>query len=237
MNGRRLPCLETLRLEKLHLDKLVLAGALVALAGCPSISTMGTARTIPEGTYQYYVAPGVSSLGDFSVGDEGAPVSDRLPGLEMGARYGVSDRVEVGGKIFPVGYEVSSKIQVLRSRSADRGLDLAVAPALSLYPWSKGAFGWAHLSVPVGFNAGGGNQLVLSPRGSALLVKSKDGTGKVFFAGASMGFAFRVGGIRMLPELSALVPLSRSLPTDVEAKFALKGPVFQAGLGFLFGED
>jgi len=218
--------------------KLALAAALVALAGCPSISTMGTARTVPSGEYEYYVAPGVVALSDFSVDDAGQPEGAKVPSLEMGARYGVSERIEIGGKLFPVGAEVNAKFQLLRSKTTERGLDLALSPAISVYPWSKGIFGWTHLSVPVGFNVGGGNQLVLAPRASGLLVTSKEGTGKVFFAGATMGLAFKVGSgnLRILPEVAALVPLSRSLPTDVEAKFALKGPIFQGGIGFLFGE-
>jgi hypothetical protein len=217
---------------------LVLALAASGLAGCPSISTMGTARTIPEGTYQYYAGLGYGVLQDFAVNDEGKPESVRVPSLELGARYGVSDRLEVGGKIFPVGAEVGAKYQVMRSASLERGFDLAVAPALSVYPWSKGVVGWAHLAIPIGFNVGGGSQLVLAPRVSELLITSKVGTGNVTWAGASMGFAFKVGksgSLRVMPEVSAIIPVSAKLPTDVEAKFALDGPVFQGGIGFLFG--
>jgi hypothetical protein len=209
----------------------------LGLAGCPSISTMGTARTIPEGTYQYYAGLGYGALQDFSVDDQARPESVGVPNLELGARYGVSDRVEVGGKLFPVGAEVGAKVQVMRSASLERGFDLAIAPAVSIYPWSKGVFGWAHLAIPVGFNVGGGNQLVLAPRISELMMTSKEGNGNVTWGGGSMGLAFRVGrgGLRIMPEVSAIIPLSKKLPTDVEAKFALKGPVFQGGIGFLFG--
>jgi hypothetical protein len=207
-----------------------------ALAGCPSISTMGTARTIPEGTYQYSVAGGYAVMSDTVVDDEGNPDSVSAPSLELGIRYGISDRIEVGGKIFPVGAELGMKAQVLRSASTDRGLDLAVAPSLSVYPWSKGVAGWGNLSIPLGFNVGGGNQLVLSPRGTMFLVTSEEGSGSVFMAGGSMGFAVKLKpGLTLLPEVSALVPFSQSLPTDVEAKFAFEGPLFQGSVGVLFG--
>jgi hypothetical protein len=107
-----------------------------------------------------------------------------------------------------------------------------------VYPWSKGVFGWGHLAIPVGFNVGGGSQLVLAPRVSQLIVKSKEGTGNVLWGGASMGFAFKVGSsghLRVMPEIAAMVPFNPKLPTDVDAKFAFEGFVFQGGIGFLFG--
>ncbi len=209
----------------------------LALAGCPSISTMGTARTVPEGTYQYSVAGGYAVMSETVVDDEGNPDSVSAPSFELGIRYGLSDRIEVGGKIFPVGAELGAKAQVLRSASTERGLDVAVAPSFSVYPWSKGVAGWGNLSVPLGFNVGGGNQLVLSPRGTMFLVTSEEGSGSVFMAGGSMGFAVKLGTGRytILPEVSALVPFSKSLPTDVEAKFAFEGPLFQASVGVLVG--
>jgi hypothetical protein len=215
-----------------------LALATLGLAGCPSISMMGTARTIPEGTYQYYAGASYGVLQDFAVDEDGNPESMNVPSAELGIRYGVTDRIEVGAKIYGAGAEANAKFQVTRSPSLDRGFDLAVAPALSIYPWSKGVFGWGHLAIPIGFNVGGGNQLVLAPRVAELLVTSAEGTGNVFWAGASMGFVVKTGRtsrLRVMPEVSAIIPVSKKLPTDVEAKFALEGPVFQGGIGFLFG--
>jgi hypothetical protein len=136
-----------------------------------------------------------------------------------------------------VGAEVGTKVQVLRSATTQRGLDLAVAPSLSIYPWSKGVAGWGNLSIPVGFNVGGGRQLVLSPRATAFLITSEEGTGHVYMAGSSLGFVIPVGSgsLKVLPEVSVLVPLSASLPTDVESKFVLEGSMFQGSIGFLFG--
>ena len=215
---------------------LPLVLAAFALAGCPSISTMATARTIPEGTYQYAVTAGYSVLSEAVVNDEGRPEGVTAPGLELGVRYGLTDRIELGGRIFPVGAEAGAKLQVLRAPTTDRGLDLAVAPSLSVYPWSKGFAGWGNLSIPIGFNVGG-NQLVIAPRGTAFLITSEEGTGKAFLGGGSMAFAVRVAGGRytVLPEVAVLLPFSRSLPTDVEAQYALEGPLFQGSIGVLFG--
>lgn len=215
----------------------LLALATFALAGCPSISTMGTARNVPEGTYQYFVAGGYGVLQDTVVDEDGNAESVSAPSLELGIRYGLSDRVEMFGKIFPVGAEVGTKIQVLRSATTDRGLDLAVAPSLSVYPWSKGVAGWGNLAIPVGFNVGGGSQLVLTPRATAFLITSQEGTGHVYMAGSSLGIAipWSSRSMRIMPEVSVLVPLSASLPTDVESKFVFEGPVFQGAIGFLFG--
>jgi len=223
---------------KERLRSLAPALALLALAsGCPSISTMGTARTVPEGTTQFYTAASYGSMKDTGVSDTGTPQTLAVPGVELGARHGVNDWMEVGAKVFPVGAEVNAKFQIHRSATTDHGFDLAVSPALSVYPYSGGVFGWGQLSLPVGFNVGGGNQLVLSPRAAYMKVFAPDGSGEAFYAGGSMGFAMRMGrgGMQVLPELSAVIPISKKLPTSVAADFALEGPIVQFGIGFLFG--
>jgi hypothetical protein len=215
---------------------LAAAAALAALTGCPSISTMGTARTIPQGTTQVLVSGAYSSLQDFAISD-GKPETVSVPSFELGARLGVNDWMDVGGKVYTAGAQVDAKFQLHRSQTPTRGFDLAISPAVSFYPYSGGVYGWGQLAVPLGFNIGGGDQLVLSPRAAYLAFTAKDGSGHALYAGGSLGYAFRVGrgGLQLLPEVSVAVPMSKKLPTSVEAKFALEGPIYQAGVGFLFG--
>ena len=56
------------------------------LIGCPSVSTMGLARTLNRGSVQGYVAPGVVGLAAGPSGGVGAS-SVLLPQIEGGVRY------------------------------------------------------------------------------------------------------------------------------------------------------
>jgi hypothetical protein len=78
---------------------LALLPALFLLAGCPSFTTMGTARTLPERRGQLFVSPGYMRLTSFQreAGSHGA-ISVGLPTVEIGGRYGVTDRLELGAK-------------------------------------------------------------------------------------------------------------------------------------------
>ncbi len=113
------------------------APALVFLAGCPSFTSMGTARVIPKGQTQFQVGVGGQQLRDWTVSDTGVLETITFPGFEMGVSHAVSDTVEVGGKIWLLGAELNSKFQLARSDSPQSGIDVALAPALSFYPFSS----------------------------------------------------------------------------------------------------
>ena len=84
---------------------LIAMGAILGvlcIAGCPSMSTIGSARTMDAGSTQFFVAPAYSS---FSMGGE--PL--RQPQLELGGRYGITDNVELGAKLWLPGLELESK--------------------------------------------------------------------------------------------------------------------------------
>ena len=93
--------------------RLALLPALVLLAGCPSFSTMGTARTLPKGKGQFFVAPGGMVLKDFQRDSNGQYESFGLPTVEFGGRYGVTDGVEVGdlawGQLTPVHWHLGTE--------------------------------------------------------------------------------------------------------------------------------
>jgi hypothetical protein len=212
------------------------------LAGCPSFSTMGTARTLPKGKGQFFIAPGATVLQDFQRRDDGSYESFGLPSIEFGGRYGVTDRVELGGKVWMIGMEIDSKFALVRSDSPDAGVDVALAPAVSVYPFRSGdtdaTYAYLHLPLLVGINAGG-SQLVLGPRVSDLIIRGGGEDLNVVLLGGSLGYAWKLGeGFRLLPEVSMTYPVHVSQGgTSSSLSLEPKGAMFQASLGFLFGGD
>ena len=221
---------------------LALAPLAVLLTGCPSFTTMGTAKTLPKGKSQMYVATGAISLADFQQDSAtGSYDSFTMPSFEVGGRFGVSERVEVGGKVWPLGAELNAKLGLARADEGG-GLSLALAPAGSLYAFSsgdaKGTYVWLHLPVLVGLDLPGGSELTIGPRISDMIVSSGGDTLNVVWLGGSLGFAWKVSdGFRILPELTFAYPASASVGGTSVTNLEPKGGVIQANLGFLFGGD
>ena len=102
-----------------------------ALTGCPSLSTMQTPRTVPQGQVRFglgFEAVGIktSARTDSSTGTTTPSQSVTFPQLELTLRYGVTDNLDIGGKLDPIGAEAGFKYQFLRGP-----LDVAIAPAAS----------------------------------------------------------------------------------------------------------
>ena len=88
-----------------------LAFALLAAAGCTSgLGQLQTARTLPAGELHQNISTGLDR--NFMVGSRGT-----MPGnlvLQYGARFGVSDNVDMGVKMFfGLGALVDAKVQVI----------------------------------------------------------------------------------------------------------------------------
>jgi hypothetical protein len=224
------------------MKRLAILGVMV-LAGCPSFTTKGTARTIEKGKGQFYVALGGISLQDFKTGSSGTGESLGLPTFELGGRYGVADGVEMGGKIFPIGAELNAKIALVRPETP-AGINVSVGPALSAYPFTTGGntvtLAWIHLPLLVGMNFGG-SELVIAPRVSDLFISNGSDSINTVFAGGSLGFAWKVSdGFRILPEVSFSTPVWYAVKvggTTTSDQINPQGGIVQAGIGFLLGGD
>lgn len=221
---------------------LPLLSALALLTGCPSFTTMGTARTMPKGKAQVYFATGVTMLRDFQLDSAASePDSFSLPSFEAGARYAVTDRIEVGGKLFPLGTELNAKFGLVRSPSPDEGVSVALAPAVSVYSFEAGesaTYLWLHAPLLVGLALPGGSELTLGPRASGMLVRSGGDRLDALFLGGSLGLAWKVAdGFRILPEVSASYPVAASVGGAGVVDFEPRGVVVQANVGFLLGGD
>ena len=171
--------------------------AALALSGCYSFSTLGRARTIDKGHFQVFAAPEAFVVASGSGGNV-------RPIAEAGVRYGLTDNIELGGRLTTVGLTLGPRIQLRRSPHPTSGLDIAVAPAVAYTYPDKLA-----LEAPVllGLNLDR-HQLVLAPRlvyQMRLDVPGQDVPVSFLYAGASFGAALRVTeSVTVLPEIALL---------------------------------
>src|SRR5262249_22308083 len=114
---------------------LCLSIPLVTLTGCGSFSSFGLARTLNKGAVQGWVAPsggGAVSINSKTRGAVGYPL------LEGGVRYGVTERVELGGKLGFNGITADGKFGLIRSPAMDSGFNLSVDPAVGFIGYGAG---------------------------------------------------------------------------------------------------
>lgn len=201
---------------------------------------MQTADTLGEGRIQVALEPGVWGVTSLAEDVEGGAITH----LDLAVRYGVSDTVDIGARVGSSLIEVQSKF--LLTDVEDPAKAISLAPALSgiLAGGGDAAGGYTTVTLPVliGFKTSGGSELVLGPRLTDTFFFSAGeggGVANILSAGASIGYAARIGkGFRLMPEVAVLVPLVGTLASasdsDVTAGFS--GGIFQIKLGFLFGE-
>lgn len=203
--------------------------------GCPSLSTLQLPRTVPRGQVRFAFAPEV--VGAHTTGDTAT-----APQTEFAIRYGVSDNIDVGAKLYLLGAEFGAKFMLLRG-----GLDLAVAPAASYFSFSSSSSGtsvsssFLYLHLPIIFGANLNDSLTLGfgPKfmyvagfGSASDTSSSAfASGNAMFAGLFVNLPIRVGdAFWIAPEINVYSNISNSGPAG-----AFDVTMFQGGLAFMFG--
>lgn len=220
------------------MKRLIAFAALALSTGCASFSTMSTARTTPRDTNQIWIAPEFVGM-TYDSGTDHQSFS--VPQFEFGFRRGVTDDVELGGKLWLLGAAIESKFQLVRSPSQDSGIDVAFAPSLGWLGINSGdgpSFNVVtlYLNLPVGLNVPGGSQLVLTPKAIYQRYMASgsgsSGSADLLFVGGSVGYAWKLGTTYILPEISIMQPVVNPTTSDV-IKF--DGVVFQGGVGLLFG--
>jgi hypothetical protein len=96
-----LPSTETPLKPRLPPSLCGMSGCALLLTGCPSVSTYRLARTLNRGTVQGYVAPGGGgAFVTTTTGGTSATASAGYPVLQLGIRYGITDRVEKSSLVF-----------------------------------------------------------------------------------------------------------------------------------------
>ena len=212
---------------------LLAAVAALCASGCASMATMQTANTLGEEKMQVGLETTYQRFGDSNNGFA-------YPHLNVAVRYGVTDSIDVGGRIGQSGTEFMAKFQLT---------DKASSTVLSLAP-SVGGFALGaddetltslYYQVPllVGFSTTGGSQLVLGPKIQHWLLMGGGGTVGLLNVGATVGYAAKIGNsFWLMPEVGAFYPLavhgSSSNGGDI-AVGEVEGSILHFGLGMLFG--
>ena len=208
--------------------------AILALAGgCASYGTLTTARPVAPGASQVTTALELDGIGVVE-----NPARIPLPSLSVDVHRGVRADVDVGGKVsilpggdFLTGLGAEGQLR-WRFAGGDRSRwEFAVAPSAGWRSVESSGARWdaAHAVVPVvvGLNLGR-HQLYLAPKvGWQRWWSAGSMPVDVPFAGAGIGFAWRIGHhTTLVPELSVL-----QTPTSMDNS---KGAaILNLGLGLM----
>jgi len=190
------------------------------VCGCYSFTALGRARTVERHRVEVLVATGLTGTATLD-GD-----ANVRPSFEVGARYGLTDRVDLGARVGDYGGSLTARFQVHRSP------DVLVAPGLAYTLTDKLAL---ELPVLFGFDVKGGHQIVLAPRAVYQLrfgVADLDHPAQFFFLGASAGFVWRITRhVALMPEVGFLAGVY-SEPGFTS--FTGAGPALQGALAVLW---
>ena len=104
-----------------RLWSLLVVSALAWLPGC-AVSSYTTAKNLEAGKSSFWVAPQA-----MRVAVAGAPTT--MPFVELGTRYGITDDVEVGGRL-GAGVQADVKVNLRRSALPHSGLTISIAPGV-----------------------------------------------------------------------------------------------------------
>lgn len=181
---------------------------LIVASGCaPTLAQ--TALT--NGTGRLQVAPEVGAI--VTGFDEPQTV---LPSLGVSARYGVTDRLDVGVRLGPGLVEVQSKVLLVDpgARRVD-ALALSIAPSLAVSFANAAGVGpfYGRLAVPVLLDVPVGRERFIFGARLAQVIAPGDAIGLnqgwELSAGVSVGFALSLGQVvQVVPEVGLDAPLA-----------------------------
>jgi hypothetical protein len=237
--------------------RLALASALTGLlSGCPSFSSLKTARALDKGEFQITVAAEVGGVSVPSSTQGYLPASVVYPQFEVASRWGVSDGLDLGFKAYSLGTEFDATIQLIRG-----GFDLALSPGVGVSAvvlFSPLAFGdftagnnFGYLYIPLhldllaGLQFGGQHQIVIGPSLYAMFtLASSNGESPVtLLVGGSVGVSFKLSDtFRLMPEFDFYVPIAGQIAAFSSNNGGAYGAgsgafVYAFALGFAFGDD
>jgi hypothetical protein len=181
------------------------------MTGCYSFTTIGRAHTIGKGHVEAFAAPEaliVPAPGGVAV----RPVG------EIGARVGITKDVDLEGRVTSLGGSFATHIQLRRDHEAG-SWEAMLAPGIAYTSPDKLAFEipvlfGVNVALPWRRPAFGGSgdkrddQLVIAPRLAYQLRFGSPQVTSYFFAGLSVGFAWRiVRHFTFMPEAALLTQL------------------------------
>ena len=214
--------------------------ALTVLPGC-AVSSYTTAHNLAAGKANFWIAPQA-----MRVGVSANPTS--MPFVELGTRYGITDKVEVGARI-GTGLQADVKISLRRPKVAYEGLTVSAAPGLGYIGNFSGTptgadgddihFAGATLPVYLTWDFGEHLGVTVGPRTTWLMQYVETATASTVYAvgvGTSLSLAWRITPTFMIvPEVSVVTTVFRAM-TGAGSVFGTgQQAVLQAGIAFVMG--
>lgn len=203
---------------------------LLSITGCPSVAVLGSARTLDRGRTQAAVALGAAGgvVTRRPYNDTGNALAPTVgPQATVLVRHGITDRVELGARLWTMGLQLDGKFALLRPEAP--GFDLCLAPSIGvIYVPSTGYVPSIPIQLAVlgGYDFGWARPFV-GPRVLDRILFYQ-GPINTWSLGGSLGVSFAVGRqLRLVPEVSVLVPLGSPV-TEV---------LLEAGVGMTFGGE
>lgn len=216
--------------------------ALLVITACASVGGVQTANTVGKGNLQIGVEPGVQVLG-------GTPGLQLYPHLDAAARYGFTDRVDLGLRAGWSFLEAQAKWLLTEPNSPRVTISFAptvggVVLTQNVSSPTDALGGILSGATPVlfGFNLGA-HQLVVGLRTQHFVYLSGTSPAPTYLlaVGGSLGFAIRFSDtMRLLPELASVWPVwgglavTRTDGVHADYLYGARGiGIFQFKLGFL----
>lgn len=203
--------------------------------GCSAVGMVQTAQTLGKGGWEVSVDPGVNGL--FIVPPPG-------PVLHGSFRYGVTDSVDLGGRVGTTFIEFQSKFLLTPPEHPVIAVSIAPAVGVMFGFVALGGVPMMHATLPVliGFKFGP-HELTLGPRLQNVLFlgdTDADASAYILSGGASLGFAAQVTEkFRILPEFSVSTPFTIGTFGGQEnanfIPFNIGLHTYSFNLGFQFG--
>ncbi len=151
------------------------------------------------------------------------------PMVGLAGRYGVTDRLDVGGRIGPSGFELQAKVMLDEPQSRFP-VSLAPSAGISVLDTGGVALRFYNFALPllIGIPLPRGHQVVLAPRLadsiSYISAGSAGGLINTLSAGGSVGVAFHVWRLWLLPEVGVQGPVATTaIRSDVSGGTAVGG--------------
>jgi hypothetical protein len=209
-------------------SSLALLTLVLLTTGCPSFTTRGSARNLEPGQLEVVTAMSFTNSNPLSgygtIGTDDYISDDRHGNLQVGVGYGLTERLELGGRLMVSDTEVATspllpglaldtKLQLVRSDGAGAGLDVAVDPTLTvgmLGPArNREVMTYLQLPVLMGLSFSPQHQLQLNPQVTWVLPHEGFRSERLI---PSLGLAYlrRVeNGWGVKPELTVLAPVDQ----------------------------
>jgi hypothetical protein len=187
---------------------------------------VGRAHTVAPGHLELLAAAGAGGVAVVNA----APNVE--PRFEVGARYGLADRADVGLSVEESGALANVRLQALRAPPGTLGVELLAAPGIAYTYPEKLSF---ELPILLGLSLKNGNEVVLAPRVVEMLDFGDGDIGhpaEFVFVGGSVEFVWQLWQrVALVPELGLLV---NAYNEPGFSTFTSAGPALQAAIGVLW---